>query len=306
MVRLWLNHRPFSIQERLDVQATSRQKLFFIAPAIVYLLAFSVFPLIYSLTVSLTDLNIARPHTGSFIGAGNYIRLFTPGSLFLKALYNTFFITFIAIPAEIILGYFIARLFYTARDVKGISVLRTVYIIPIMITPLIFGLTWSYILNPLLGIMNHILMLLHLSPQPWFGDPKTAIYSIIGVDIWQWTPFVVMLILAGLLNISQDLFEAAEVDGASWYHKVFHIEVPLIKRVIGIALIIRLMDVFRMFDLIYASTKGGPGGSTEVVSFFAYRESFNYYNTGIGSSASLIALVLIIFLSMLFVRFSRE
>jgi multiple sugar transport system permease protein len=288
------------------VQATSRQKFFFIGPAIIYLLASSVFPLIYSLRVSLTDLNIARPQTGSFVGLINYIHLFTPGSLFLKAMYNTFFITLIAIPIEVALGYLIARLFYTARSVQGISILRTIYIIPIMVTPLIFGLIWSYILNPLLGIMNYILMLLHIPAQPWFGDPKTAIYSIIGVDVWQWTPFVVMLILAGLLSISQELFEAAEVDGASWYHKVLHIEIPLIKRVLGIALIIRLMDVFRMFDLIYASTKGGPGGSTEVMSFFAYRESFNYYNTGVGSSASLIALGFIIFFSTLFVKFSRK
>ena len=287
------------------MHATKIEKCVFIGPAILYLLAFSVYPLIYSVRICLTDLNIARPATGNFIGLRNFFQLFSPDGLFLKAVGNTFWIILIALVAEIILGYVIAHLFFSAREVRGISVLRTIYIIPIMITPLIFGLTWSYILNPLLGIMNHLLSLIHLSPLPWFGSPKTAIYTIIGVDIWQWTPFVVMLILAGLLSISKELFEAADVDGATWYQKVWNIEVPMIKRVLGIALIMRLMDLFRMFDIIYATTKGGPGGSTEVISMFAYRESFNYYNTGIGSAASLIALVLTIFLSTLFDKYSR-
>jgi len=288
------------------MQATIREKLLFIAPAIVYLLGFSVFPLIYSVRISLTDLNITRQGTGNFIGLKNYVQLFSGDSLFLKTLGNTFLIIILAIIIEMFLGYLIAHLFFLAKDVKGISVLRTIYIIPIMITPLIFGLTWSYILNPLLGIMNYLLTVLHLPTLSWFGSPATAIYTIIGVDVWQWTPFVVMLIFAGLTSIPQELFESAEVDGAKWYQTVLHIEIPLIERVLGIALIVRLMDLFRMFDLIYATTQGGPGGATEVISMFAYRQSFNYYNTGIGSAASIIALILTIFLSTLFVQLTTR
>jgi multiple sugar transport system permease protein len=288
------------------MQATTREKLLFIAPAIIYLLGFSVFPLIYSVRISLTDLNITRQGTGIFIGLKNYINLFSEGSLFLKTLGNTFLILVLAIAIEMTLGYLIAHLFFLAKDVKGISVLRTIYIIPIMITPLIFGLTWSYILNPLLGIMNYLLSVLHLPTLSWLGSPATAIYTIIGIDVWQWTPFVVMLIFAGLSSIPQELFEAADVDGAKWYQTVLHIEIPSIERVLGIALIVRLMDLFRMFDLIYATTQGGPGGATEVISMFAYRQSFNYYNTGIGSAASIIALILTIFLSTLFVELTTR
>lgn len=288
------------------MQATIREKLLFIAPAIIYLLGFSIFPLIYSVRISLTDLNITRQGTGIFIGLKNYIDLFSEGSLFLKTLGNTFLILVLAIAIEMILGYLIAQLFFLAKDVKGISVLRTIYIIPIMITPLIFGLTWSYILNPLLGIMNYLLTVLHLPTLSWLGSPATAIYTIIGIDVWQWTPFVVMLIFAGLTSIPQELFESAEVDGAKWYQKVLHIEIPLIERVLGIALIVRLMDLFRMFDLIYATTQGGPGGATEVISMFAYRQSFNYYNTGVGSAASIIALILTIVLSTFFVELTTR
>lgn len=207
---------------------------------------------------------------------------------------------------ELVLGYVIAHLFYTARHVKGISVVRTAFTIPIMITPLIFGLTWSYILNPLLGVMNYLFRLLHLQPLPWFGDPSTAIYTVIGVDVWQWTPFVVLLILNGLFTIPQEMFDAAEVDGAKWHQKVLYIEILNINKVIGIAMIMRVMDLFRMFDIIYATTQGGPGGSTEVISMFAYRQSFNYYNTGIGSSAAIIALILTVFLSTLFDKATRR
>jgi len=287
------------------MQASWKEKLIFLAPAIIYLLFFSVFPLIYSINVSLTDLNISRQNTGYFIGLKNYIQLFSSGSLFLKSMLNTLKIIIIAIPVELCLGYTIAHMFYTVRKLKGISVFRTIYLIPIMMTPLVFGLTWSYILNPLLGIMNYLLVLIKLEPLPWFGSSSMAIYTIIGVDVWQWTPFVAMLILTGLLSIPQEIFEAAEVDGAKLYQKVISIEIPMIKKVLGIAVIMRLMDLFRMFDVIYATTKGGPGGSTEVITMFAYRESFNYCNIGVGSAASLIALILTILLSTFFDKYSR-
>lgn len=287
------------------MRATKGEKFLFIGPAIIYLLGFSVFPFLYSVGISLTDLNITRQGTGRFIGPGNFIQLFARDSLFLKAVSNTFLIVILAVSVEMILGYLIAQLFFVAKDMQGISALRTIYTIPIMITPLIFGLTWSYILNPMLGVMNYLFTLIKLKPLPWFGSPATAIYTVIGVDIWQWTPFVVMLLLAGLLTIPPELLDAAEVDGAKWHQRILYIDIPIIKRVLGIAVIMRVMDLFRMFDIIYATTQGGPGGSTEVISMFAYRQSFNYYNIGIGSAASIIALILTIFLSTLFDKYSR-
>lgn len=287
------------------MQSKTKEKLIFVGPAIIYLLAFSVFPLIYSLRISLTNLNIARPATGKFIGLKNYLELFSFDSLFIKVVINTSLIIVVALIIELVLGYMIAHIFFSARILKGTSVLRTIYMIPIMVTPLIFGLMWKYILNPTLGIMNYLLSFIKIKPIPWFGSSKTALLSIIGVDIWQWTPFVTMVLLAGLLTIPQEIFEAAEIDGAKWYQKIKFIEIPIINKIIGIALIMRLMDLFRMFDLVYAATEGGPGGSTDVISMFAYRESFNYYNTGMGSAASIIALIITIFISTLLVRYFR-
>ncbi len=280
--------------------------MLFIAPVIAYLLLFSIFPLVYSVGISLTDLNVARRGTGAFVGLRNYVTLFSPGNIFIRAIKNTFLIMVFALVIELALGFIIARLFYVAREVRFTRVLRTIYMIPIMVTPLIFGLVWSYILNPLLGVANVLLRSAGLHAQPWLGSPRTALATIIMMDVWQWTPFLMMLIFSGFMTIPHELFEAAEVDGAGLRSKIRHIELPHLKQVIGLVLILRSMDVFRMFDLIYAATQGGPGGATEVVSMFAYRQSFNYYNTSIGSAASIIALIIITIISNVFNKFTRE
>ncbi len=288
------------------MNASRTEKLLFIAPAIAYLLVFSIFPLIYSVGISLTDLNVVRKGTGNFVGLSNYVHLFSSGSLFVRAVTNTFIIMFFALLIEIVLGFIIARLFYLVRSVRFVTILRTMYIIPIMITPLIFGLVWSYVLNPLLGVGNVMLKAAGLHALPWLGSPKTALATIVMIDVWQWTPFLMMLIFSGFMTIPHELFEAAEVDGARLVKKITHIELPFLKQVIGLALILRSMDVFRMFDLIYATTQGGPGGATEVISMFAYRQSFNYYNTSIGSTASIIALIIITIISNFFNKITKE
>ena len=240
------------------------------------------------------------------MGLSNYVHLFSSGSLFVRAVTNTFIIMFFALLIEIVLGFIIARLFYLVRSVRFVTILRTMYIIPIMITPLIFGLVWSYVLNPLLGVGNVMLKAAGLHALPWLGSPKTALATIVMIDVWQWTPFLMMLIFSGFMTIPHELFEAAEVDGARLVKKITHIELPFLKQVIGLALILRSMDVFRMFDLIYATTQGGPGGATEVISMFAYRQSFNYYNTSIGSTASIIALIIITIISNFFNKITKE
>ena len=288
------------------VNSSRSERLLFIAPAIAYLLSFSIFPLVYSVGISLTDLNVARRGTGNFIGIFNYMNLFAQGNIFVRAIKNTFVIMFFALLIELALGFIIARLFYLARNVRFTRVLRTIYIIPIMVTPLIFGLVWSYILNPLLGVANVILRSVGLHAFSWLGSPKTALATIIMMDVWQWTPFLMMLIFSGFMTIPHELFEAAEVDGARMRSKITQIELPCLKEIIGLALILRSMDVFRMFDLIYAATQGGPGGATEVVSMFAYRQSFNYYNTSIGSAASIIALIIITIIASVFNKFTGE
>lgn len=280
-------------------------KYVLILPAIVYLILLTVYPFIYSIKISLTTLNIARPYPPRYIGLGNYAKLLSD-SIFLIAMRNTFFLTAISICAEFVLGFIIARIFFIAASfkLKGIGFLRTIYMLPMMITPTIFGLIWLYVFNPTLGVANYFLSLLGLPPVSWLGKSNIALYSIILVNVWEWTPFMMLLCLAGLSAIPSELFEVARIDGASWHQSVAFIELPLIKRVIVIGLLIRIMDNFRLFDLVYVTTGGGPGSSTETLSMFAYRQSFMFFNVGYGAAASIIILILGIILAQVLIKYT--
>ncbi|MCD6232442.1 sugar ABC transporter permease [Candidatus Aerophobetes bacterium] len=280
-------------------------KYVLILPAIVYLILLTVYPFIYSIKISLTTLNIARPYPPRYIGLGNYAKLLSD-SIFLIAMRNTFFLTAISICAEFVLGFIIARIFFIAASfkLKGIGFLRTIYMLPMMITPIIFGLIWLYIFNPTLGVANYFLSLLGLPPVSWLGKSNIALYSIILVNVWEWAPFMMLLCLAGLSAIPPELFEVARIDGASWHQSVAFIELPLIKRVIVIGLLIRIMDNFRLFDLVYVTTGGGPGSSTETLSMFAYRQSFMFFNVGYGAAASIIILILGIILAQVLIKYT--
>lgn len=277
-------------------------KLMFIGPAIVYLAAISVFPLLYALDVSLTDLNLTRADTGSFIGLGNYLQLLSGDSLFVRSVINTLVLIMVVVSVELVFGFAAAKIFFETRQYQISEILRTIFIIPVMLTPLIYGLIWLYILNPTQGVANFLLETGGIGAFTWLGSPKTALMSIGMIDVWQFTPLVTMILLAGLLSIDSELFEAAEVDGARWYHKIRYIELPSITKLVGLAIILRLMDLMRTFDIVYATTRGGPGGSTEVMSMFSYRQAFIYYNIGRGTASAIVALIITIVLSLVFVN----
>lgn len=279
------------------------QGILYIAPVIIYLLFFSIFPLIYSVRVSMTDLNMTREGTGVFIGFKNYLKIFALDSLFVKGVKNTSILILFALSLETVIGFIVAKLFFNTQGMRFTNMLKTIYIIPIMITPLIYGLIWLYMLNPTQGIVNYLFSLLHIPAVGWFGNTSTALLSIIIIDIWQYTPFVMIILLSGLLSINKDLFEAAKIDGANWYQNIIHVEIPSIRSVIGIAVILRLMDLIRTFDVVYATTRGGPGGATEVLSMYSYRQSFLNYNIGLGTASAIVALIITLILSNVFNKY---
>jgi len=280
-------------------------KYILVLPAIIYLILLTIYPLIYSLKISLTTLNIARPYPPQYIGLGNFAELLKD-SIFLIAMKNTFFLTALSICVEFILGFIIARIFFTGANLKlkGVGLLRTIYMLPMMVTPIVFGLIWVYIFNPTLGVANYLLSLLGFPPVSWFGSSNIALYSIILVNVWEWTPFMMLLCLAGLSTIPPELFEVARIDGAAWHQSIAFIELPLVRRVIVIGLMIRIMDNFRLFDLVYVTTGGGPGSSTETLSMFAYRQSFMFFNIGYGAAASIIILILGIILAQILIKYA--
>ena len=284
--------------------ANRRTRNLFLAPAVIYLLFMSIYPFVYSLYLSTTRKNLSRPYQKGFVGLDNYATLFRD-ELFQKAIQNTLVLIVVSIAIELLIAYFVARLFSSISDVPGSSIIRTVFILPMMLTPVVSGLLWSYILSPSLGIANYILRQVGLAPYPWFASVHSALKSLIMVNVWQWSPFLMLLILAGLMSIPREQYEAAAIDGANLLQIVRHIEVPFLRNVVLIGMIFRVIDNFRMFDVVYVATRGGPGSATEVVSMYAYREMFGYFNVGYGSAAAVVILVMAIILTNILYHFMR-
>jgi multiple sugar transport system permease protein len=276
-----------------------------LAPALLVLLVLAIWPLLYSIGISFTDYELATSKALKFVGLANFRRL-ANDSIFLGSLWTTAKYLLVVIPAQLVLGYVCARILVGAYGMIGSRFLRTCFIVPTMITSLAVGLFWAYMLEPLIGVANYILMQLHVTPQPWLTSPRSAFFTVAGIYLWQWVPFTALLLMAGLLSIPAQIFEAASIDGARWYHRVFQIDVPLLLRVGAIAGILAVVEVIRLFDLIYGSTQGGPGTATLTNALEIYRIGFQNFNTSYAAATSMLILVATILISQLFVRALRE
>lgn len=287
------------------VDSERNAKFLFIVPAVVYLLLLSVFPFIYSVYLSLYDAKLTRMDRKFFVGFENYQNLLTD-PLFLKSIQNTAVLTVTSIGLELILGFTFAKVFLSLRELRAGQVLRSMAILPMMITPICVGLIFSYILNPTLGIANYLLSGIGVEPLSWFGNPDVALLSVIMINVWQWTPFMMLLMLAGLVSVPASLYEAAELEGAKWHHVARWIELPAIRDVILIGVILRVIDNLKLFDIVYVTTRGGPGDATELVTYFAYRQDFRFFQVGYGSAAAVIILLISIFVTTIAVRYLRR
>ena len=285
---------------RLWVQKPSNTGYFFLAPTLFVLVAISLFPLVYAINVSLHQYIISKPYLGKpWVGLNNYARLFIDKD-FYYSLRATFLFALPAITGEYFIGLFCALLLN--RSIKGMGIIRTIIVIPMMIAPVVVGLMWKFMLDFDTGILNYLLRQLGLHPPNWLGDKNWAIPSIVIADIWQWTPLFTLLILAGLQSLPSEPFEAAEVDGASKWQVFTKITFPMITPFMLIALLLRVIDVFRIFDKVFVMTGGGPGRITVFVSLFAYRQAFSFYYVSYGIAAAFVILFIITFLVNIFLR----
>ena len=297
--------RPRPMRDRMHGWTDRHARVIFLAPAILYLLLLTLFPFVYSLMLSATNRNLARPAASSFVGTANYTELVS-SPLFHQALINTAIITVGSITIELIIGFSVARAFFLIRHRRGISGVRTLFIVPMMVTPVVSGLLWTYILNPTLGIANYVLAALNLPSFPGFSSSSTALISVILVNSWQWTPFMMLLAFAGLAGIPHEQYEAAALDGAGLWAHIRYIEVPSIRNILLIGIMLRMIDNFRLFDIVYVTTRGGPGAATEVVSMFAYREMFQFFNVGFASAVAVLILILGLIFTQILFRFMRR
>ncbi|MGD0473825.1 MAG: sugar ABC transporter permease [Candidatus Velthaea sp.] len=264
-----------------------------LAPAMILLLGLTLYPLIYSIYISFTDFHLGSPEPTHFVGFGNYVRM-ASDALFLGSLWVSAKFLIVAIPLQLLLGYLCASVFRAAQGAPFSRLLRTIFILPTMITPLCIGLFWNYILDPLTGVMNWVLSTLHLPALQWLSSTETALPTLIAIYLWEWTPFTTVLFIAGLLSISPSIYEAAKLDGANWFNMALRIDIPLLGSVISVAAILAVVEVIRLFDIIFGTTQGGPGSATLTNAVAIYRIGFQNFDTGYAAAASLVILIITI------------
>ena len=280
------------------------QQTAMILPTCLFLVFLTIYPFVYSLYLSLHQVKLTTLNRAVFVGLRNYANLLTDG-LFLHALRNTAVLGICSVTLEIVIGFAAAKVFFELSHWRFVAVLRSLYLLPMMATPLIVGMIAAYIFNPTIGIVNYLIAVLGGTPVSWFGESVTAMTAMVLINVWQWSPFMMLLVLAALTSIRPDLYEAARVDGAKWHHLIRHIEIPSVLNVVLLGTILRMIDVLRFFDVVYVTTRGGPGDSTMVVTLYAYLQDFQFFQVGVGSAAAVLILVVSIAVTTLAVRLLR-
>jgi len=268
-----------------------------VAPAVAVLLALSIYPLIYSITVSL--------QVGDAWSIGNFTRL-ASDNFFLTAMAHTFVFAVAALSCEFLLGLGLALLLNS--QIRGRGFFRATLLVPMMLPPVVAAIVWRLLLNPNFGAINGTLKEIGINTEAltWTASPSLAMMSVIAVDVWQWTPFVFLVLLAGLQAIPQEPYEAALIDGSSRWQTFWHVTLPLLKPAILIVLLLRTMDLLRVFDQIFILTEGGPGFATETISLYIYRSAFRFFDFGYAAAMSFVLLALTNVISVVYIRLLRN
>ena len=191
------------------------------------------------------------------------------------------------------------------HPVRGMAVFRTIFILPMMIAPIAVGLAWRYMFDAQFGLINALLGLFDIKAMTWLADPSLAFVAIVIADIWQWTPFVFIMMLAALASVDSAVLEAARIDGANWWQQIFLVKLPMVMHVIAITLMMRLIDAFRVLEVIYVLTFGGPGNSTEILALHIYKTAFVGQQMGVAAAVSVLLLVVVAGLSWAALRLSN-
>ncbi|HEU5431482.1 MAG TPA: sugar ABC transporter permease [Thermomicrobiales bacterium] len=275
------------------------------APAIVLILALSVYPLLRSLTLSFQKWDLQSP-AHPFVGFANYAAALGDARVW-TALGNTWLIVVAAVALEFLLGLGLALLL--VGDFWGKRLILPLLMLPVMMAPVVVGLTWRMLWDSQHGAINQILGWVAGRPVGvvWLAHRDTALVAMIVTDVWQWTPFMLLILLAGLAGISPELYEAAALDGAGWWHAFRDITLPGIARVVAVAVLFRALDAFKIFDFVFMFTQGGPGTSTESVSWYIYQLGFKFFRLGYASAVSYLVLIMLSVVATVYVgRFFRE
>ena len=264
----------------------------FVIPALVVVLAVIIFPWLFTIWMSLNEWKVGSPIT--FVGFANYLRL-PADPRFVEAVWHTLAYSALSVLLPVVFGTFAAVVFHIKFPFRGI--LRAVFIMPMMATPVAIALVWTMMFHPQLGVLNYLLSLIGIPPQLWVFHPATVIPSLVLVETWQWTPLVMLIVLGGIAALPTEPYESAQIDGAGLWQMFRYITLPLILPFIFIAAMIRTIDAVKSFDIIFAITQGGPGSASETINLYLYSVAFVYYDLGYGSAIAVIFFALIVLLA---------
>jgi multiple sugar transport system permease protein len=279
---------PVGSRKRLASPTQPRgETLLLLGPCALYLILFSVYPLVASLVRSFMDYD-QRSNTWSWVGFRNYTELFSSHE-FANTVQNTLTLTFAGVAIQVVLGTALALFFN--QQLRGATLVRGIIVLPMLLTPIVVGLMWRALLNPEWGLFNWVTVKLGFGYIGWLSDPSLALWTLVLVDSWQWTPFIFVIVYARLQALPQEVFEAGSVDGANWFQRTFYLTLPLLMPAIVFAAVFRAIDAFRTFDLVYGLTNGGPVQATTTLSFEAFQNGFKFQRYGYASAVSYVMVI---------------
>ncbi|MCH8112141.1 MAG: sugar ABC transporter permease [Proteobacteria bacterium] len=290
---------PSFIGERLERWVETHLRYLMLAPAVLILAGLTLFPTFYMFTLSFQKFNPGVDVPNEWIGLGNFARLLTDEK-FHNALGNTLFFTGAAVGIEFVLGLSFALL--VDKYIRRLNFIKTILMLPMMLPPVAVAITWKLIYQPQFGVLNDFLFRLGLPTGVWTSGADSAMWAIIFVDIWEWTPFIFLMMLAGIASLPEEPYEAADLDGASAWQKFRDLTWPFLRPVVTIALLLRLMDALRLFDQVFILTRGGPASVTETLSLYIFRVALRFQDIGYAAAMSLFVLFSTIVLSTWFIR----
>jgi multiple sugar transport system permease protein len=271
-----------------------RSYYLFVVPALVVVGAVIIFPWLFTVWMSLFDWKIGS--VAHFVGLDNYLGLAT-NQRFLESIVHTFYFTALAVVVPLILGLIAALIFHREFPFRG--VLRGIFTMPMMATPVAVALVWTMMFHPQQGVLNYLLAVVGLPPSLWVYSPTWVIPSLVLVEIWHWTPLVMLIVLGGLAALPTEPYESARLDGASEWQLFRYITLPLIAPFLVIAAVIRTIDALKAFDTIYVISQGGPGTASETINLYLYLQAFAFYNVGNASAVVVVFFVIILALALL-------
>jgi multiple sugar transport system permease protein len=294
MMSLVERHEQVSTRERFSRWANRHRKWVLAGPSMIFVGLLLVIPLAWTLFLSFTDARRSVRRPFDFNGVDNYTEILTDTERFWPAVGRTISFTGGALFFQLIFGMIIALLLW--KPFRGQGVVRTIVLLPLVATPVAVGMMWRLLFEPNIGFVNEFIGWFGIPPRPWLTDPSTSLATLTFVDVWQWTPMVALILLAGLTSLPEEPLEAARVDGANAWQRFWLIIVPLMRPVILAAVLLRGIDALKTFDILYA-TKGKGGGSfndVETLNIYAYGLSFDYNEYGVASAVLILFFLIIL------------